>query len=948
MLVPGGSGQFYVPSNLAGVPPSCDAGLSDTGAGISVGVAPSRAVITPGGTEVYVSNNGSNTVSVISSLTGTVTHTIPVGSSPDALAVSPGGAKVYVGQHGGGVSVIDTATKSVAAVNTLGGPVRDLAITPDGSKVYLAMEFAGLKKIDTATNAVSVVSGFACPEGVAVTPDGSTLYVNYQCGGPGGSGGHDAVGRFNAGTGAFLGSITGLPNVGSRLTISPDGAQVWENGGDACLSPFYDHAGCSFVPSGVVNVIAVATNTLQQSIGFAGFSPGLISFLPDSSRAAVGNGASLTVFETATFGVVQTLPLPASGSLAFAPDGKAYAPVPGQNRVAVLAVGDCAPDCTPPPPNMVSWWPAEGDASDIWDGNDGALQNGATLATGMVGQAFSFDGADDDVEVPYAPNLDVGGGLTIDFWMKSDPDNTMSNCCQGLVTTDFYAIEISGGGDPVVGVNFFINTGSGFVHTSDANGGGAVVSPGVWHHVAGTYDGTKLQLYIDGQPFGNPRFHSGAILPMLTGSYLAIGSEDGRMACPSCIGNRYFKGMIDEVEIFNRALTGAEIQAIYNAGSAGKCPPDNRPPAADAGVDQTVECAGATTSVTLDGTASTDPDGDSLAYDWSEGAIPLGTGATLTTQLGLGSHTLTLTVTDPDGALSTDTVVVNIVDTVAPSLSAPPAVSVPTGAGATSCGAFVSDDALGSATATDGCSSSVSVIRSGVPPANIFPVGTTIITYTATDASGNASIATQSVHVFDDTPPTLNAPPNISANNDAASCSATLDPGVAEAGDNCAGVAVAGVRSDGQPLSAPYTVGTTLITWTATDAAGNTASAVQHLVVNDTEAPTITGAEATPSQLWPPNHTMRDVSVLYSAADNCGAVNCVIGGVTSNEPADGTGDGDTAPDWEIVDAHHVRLRAERAGVGDGRIYSITIICTDSHGNSSARVVTVSVPKSQRK
>ena len=316
---------------------TCEPELTDTGNFVAVGAAPSQAIITPNGAEVYISNHGDNTVSVISTATNTVTHTSSVGPSPDALAVAPDGSKIYVGQHGGGVSVIDTATKNVTSINTLGGPVRDLAITPDGSKVYLAMEFSGLRVIDTATNNVTNVSGFVCPEGVRVTPDGSTLYVNYQCGGPGGSGGHDAVGRFDAATGAFIGSTTGLANVGSRLTISPDGAQVWELGGDACISPFYDHAGCPFVPAGVVNVLSTSTSALQQSIGFDGFSPGLVSFFPDSSRAVVGNGSSsLLIFDTSTFGVIDTLSVPGSGSVAFAPNGQSYAPLPGQNGVAIL------------------------------------------------------------------------------------------------------------------------------------------------------------------------------------------------------------------------------------------------------------------------------------------------------------------------------------------------------------------------------------------------------------------------------------------------------------------------------------------------------------------------------------------------------------------------------------------------------------------------------------
>lgn len=325
----------------------CDSALTDTGTRISVGAGPSRAIVTPNGAEVYVTNNTGNSVSVIDTTTNLVTHTVAVGSSPDALAVSVDGSRVYVGNHGGNVSVIDTTTKGVTTIIT-GSPVRDLAITPDGSKIYLAMEFSGLKKIDTITNAVSTVSGFVCPEGVAVTPDGQFLYVNYQCGGPGGSGGHDAVGRFNAATGAFLGSITGLPNVGNRISISPDGSQAWENGGDACISGGYDHAGCPAVPAGVVNAISTSTNSLLQSIGFPGFAPGLTSFFPDSQFAAIGSGPNLLIFSTSTFGVVASLPVAASGSLAFTPDGRhAYAPMPGAGKVALLKIPSCG-DTTPP------------------------------------------------------------------------------------------------------------------------------------------------------------------------------------------------------------------------------------------------------------------------------------------------------------------------------------------------------------------------------------------------------------------------------------------------------------------------------------------------------------------------------------------------------------------------------------------------------------------------
>jgi hypothetical protein len=188
----------------------------------------------------------------------------------------------------------------------------------------------------------------------------------------------------------------------------------------------------------------------------------------------------------------------------------------------------------------------------------------------------------------------------------------------------------------------------------------------------------------------------------------------------------------------------------------------------------------------------------------------------------------------------------------------------------------------------------------------------------------------------------------VTADADASTCSAAVNVATPAATDDCGAVNVVGSRSDGQPLSAPYPVGTTTITWTASDGAGNTSTATQTVTVRDTQAPSVAGVAASPASMWPPNHSMQNVTVSYNASDACGAVNCVITSVTSNEPVNGAGDGDTAPDWLVTDAHHVQLRAERAGNGSGRVYTITVACTDSAGNTTTKAVAVTVSKSQGK
>jgi uncharacterized repeat protein (TIGR01451 family) len=142
-------------------------------------------------------------------------------------------------------------------------------------------------------------------------------------------------------------------------------------------------------------------------------------------------------------------------------------------------------------------------------------------------------------------------------------------------------------------------------------------------------------------------------------------------------------------------------------------------------------------------------------------------------------------------------------------------------------------------------------------------------------------------------------------------------------------------------------LGGTIISNTATassdipdDVPGNNSKTATTTV--DPTPPVISAVTADPSSLWPKNHRLRDVTINYTATDGCAGVNCQITNITSNQPIDGTGDGDTSPDWEFVDATHVRLRAESAGGSEGRIYTITVTCTDGAGNSSTKTVEVHV------
>ncbi len=140
---------------------------------------------------------------------------------------------------------------------------------------------------------------------------------------------------------------------------------------------------------------------------------------------------------------------------------------------------------------------------------------------------------------------------------------------------------------------------------------------------------------------------------------------------------------------------------------------------------------------------------------------------------------------------------------------------------------------------------------------------------------------------------------------------------------------------------------TAFVTSTTPDSDPTNNSASASITANN-PLPVISNTSVDRPELWPPAHNMVEVTVSYNVTDNCDVAGVVRAlSVTSNEPENGTGDGDASPDWQVLDANHVRLRAERAGSGGGRIYTITITATDTAGGASTAAVTVRVPSSRK-
>ena len=213
--------------------------------------------------------------------------------------------------------------------------------------------------------------------------------------------------------------------------------------------------------------------------------------------------------------------------------------------------------CTDAPNGMVAWWPANGDAVDVRGSNDGTLINGATFDQGAVHQGFSLNGDAQYVDVPDSAQLSITGPMTIDAWIKANDiasEHAIVEKYDGGGTNGYFFRLSSGTGRLVFGI---CNSS-----TCDAVTGATQVTTGTFHHVAAVFDGANLQVYLDGN------LDNGAatgIVPTDGTNSLEIGARGGSP------GN-FFSGIIDEVEIFNRALSPSEIFDIYHAGSSGKCP----------------------------------------------------------------------------------------------------------------------------------------------------------------------------------------------------------------------------------------------------------------------------------------------------------------------------------------------------------------------------------------
>ncbi|HJH28398.1 MAG TPA: LamG domain-containing protein, partial [Methanosarcinaceae archaeon] len=197
---------------------------------------------------------------------------------------------------------------------------------------------------------------------------------------------------------------------------------------------------------------------------------------------------------------------------------------------------------------VAEWHFDEGEGNVLKDssgnGNDGTIY-GATWVDGKYGKALSFDGVDDYVEVPDSMSLDLIQETSVEMWIKSSNVNkrypnifnkgTPHDLSYTLRLYDVYA-------EPC----FQINTSNGYIHARSSE----TLMNNKWYHLVGTYDGSSIKLFVDGKLKVEDSC-SGNIVKNNHALVMGTASAEKGYEYP---------GLIDEVRIYNRALTAEEIK----------------------------------------------------------------------------------------------------------------------------------------------------------------------------------------------------------------------------------------------------------------------------------------------------------------------------------------------------------------------------------------------------
>ena len=228
-----------------------------------------------------------------------------------------------------------------------------------------------------------------------------------------------------------------------------------------------------------------------------------------------------------------------------------------------------AQECSAVPTNIVSWWTGDGDAYDRISGQYGSMVNGVTFESGKVGQAFRFNGIRGCIDCGDLNAVELENG-TYEMWFMTeiansgrDPLNSYQALISKMYQGSLRARKLILENARTIKFEIYDQSQPGSfvrIYTRPVE-----FEPGEWHHVAATWGETGMKIYLDGVLNDSSEYTGygySSELPFVIGNL----KEDFNT------GREYgFYGMIDEISIYERALTAQEIKSIYDAGSAGKC-----------------------------------------------------------------------------------------------------------------------------------------------------------------------------------------------------------------------------------------------------------------------------------------------------------------------------------------------------------------------------------------
>ncbi len=328
------------------------------------------------------------------------------------------------------------------------------------------------------------------------------------------------------------------------------------------------------------------------------------------------NGVSIAGATNATYGLTN-VPASASGSQFRCVVSNVYGA--STSSVAVLTV--TLPACAEPPPGIVAWWADARTGQDIVGGNNLVLMYGVGFTNAFAGYGFVLDGVSNYLELPLnlipAANANP---FSLELWFQTTGGGV-------ILGQQYYQPQPFGNAGPnwvpelYVGTNgilyaqMFWNGSYEQISTSQP------VNDGAFHHLAVTYDGVNELVYLDGVQIGRQRMQYSTFAANFS-TQLGTGYT---AYWPAGNGGWYsFHGVLDQPTLYTNALTAAQVQAIYNAGSIGKCSDEMLPAIIVQPADQTA-AVGATAIFSL-GATSLLP----LTYQWFRGSavVPGATNAT--------------------------------------------------------------------------------------------------------------------------------------------------------------------------------------------------------------------------------------------------------------------------------------------------------------------------------